>query len=43
MLEAVLGIDISKQELMVNLLQNNKPLKQKFCNTNLGFKKLHQW
>jgi transposase len=43
MSEAVLGIDISKKELVVALLINNKNSKNKFTNNYQGFIKLSEW
>lgn len=38
-----LGIDVSKLELSVALLQDKKVIKAKFPNKTAGFKKLDQW
>lgn len=41
--EAILGIDISKKELVVALLINNKNCKNKFPNNTQGFIELSEW
>ena len=38
-----LGIDVSKLELSVALLKDNKSIKLKFSNDIVGFKKLYKW
>jgi transposase len=38
-----LGVDVSKLELSIALLQDNKVTKTKFSNDTSGFKKLVQW
>ena len=39
----IIGIDISKLELMFALFKGHKLFKQQFSNDKTGFKKLHQW
>lgn len=43
MSNTTLGIDVSKLELSVALLEANKPTKAKFSNDIAGFKKLDKW
>lgn len=38
-----LGIDVSKLELSVALLKDNRSIKLKFSNDIVGFKKLYKW
>jgi hypothetical protein len=40
MSEAILGIDISKKELVVALLKDDKNYKNKFANNKKGFLEL---
>ena len=43
MLESIIGIDISKKEISVALLNDKKVIKHKFSNNNSGFEKLQSW
>ncbi len=43
MIEAILGIDVSKKELVLALFLNGSFKKQKVSNDNVGFKELTNW
>ena len=43
MSDAIIGIDISKKNVAVALLKDEKLIKNKFSNNNTGFKKLQYW
>lgn len=39
-MDRIIGIDISKQDFVVAILTNNKPIIKKFVNNESGFHKL---
>ena len=41
--KSILGIDVSKKELVVVLLTNNKKKESTFSNDQEGYKQLHKW
>ena len=43
MTESTIGVDVSKNELVVALLQNNKVSKNNFQNNKAGFNKFNKW
>ena len=42
-MDRIIGIDISKQDFVVAILINNKPITKKFVNNEAGFHKLVQY